>query len=68
MKMQQVTFLLPPYGTATLSLPEVLTTDTFIRLEAAVNDVIGEQAPSVAAKSETDRGAIEFDSWLVNLR
>ena len=32
MATQQISFLIPPYGTATLNLPELLTPDAFARL------------------------------------
>jgi hypothetical protein len=34
MATQQISFLIPPYGTATLSLPELLTPDAFARLDS----------------------------------
>ncbi|MBE2263545.1 MAG: hypothetical protein IAE92_12435 [Burkholderiaceae bacterium] len=68
MKMQQMTFLLPPYGTATLQFPEVLTSEKFARLESAVASAIREPLLHGGASVATDDpGTIEFDSWLTHL-
>lgn len=66
MATQQMTFLIPPYGTATLSLPEMLSPDAFTRLESAIGDALGEPRRGVGDLT-SDPGAIEFDSWLVHL-
>ncbi len=66
MKTQQITFLIPPDGAATLTLPERLTPDAFDRLEMAINDVLGGPR-NFCEPGATDRGSIEFDSWLVHL-
>lgn len=42
MTTQQMTFVLPPYGTASLTLPEHLTPDAFIRLELAIHRELGD--------------------------
>jgi hypothetical protein len=68
MTTQQITFLLAPYGTATLSLPERLTPDAFLRLNSAIGQALREPraaAGCAAAEAATDPGAIEVDSWLV---
>ena len=64
MATQQLTFSIPPYGTATLTLPEVLTPDAFARLDSAIDSVLGEprQNPGDAAP---DPGSIEYDSWVI---
>ncbi len=66
MKMQQITFLLPPYGTATLRLPEILTSDAFARLDSAIAVAMGEPCLGGSANATNDPGAIEFDSWLIH--
>ena len=38
MTTQQITFSIPPYGTAILTLPEHLTPDVFARLDSAIHD------------------------------
>lgn len=67
MTMKQMTFLIPPYGTATLSLPELLTPDAFIRLESAIGDALGDPRRDLGDHTAADPGTIEFDSWLVHL-
>ncbi len=62
MNTQRISFLIPPYGTATLTLPELLTTDAFARLDAAVDQALGNPMPAPATVA-TDPGAIEYDSW-----
>lgn len=65
MMTQQVTFQLPPHGTATLSLPEVLTSDAFARLDAAIGEALRERRLDGSGDAFADPGAVEFDSWLV---
>jgi hypothetical protein len=68
MTTQQLTFLLPPYGSATLTLPDRLTPETFTRLEAAIGAALGEpRRDAGAAPVARDPGAIEFDSWRAGL-
>ena len=67
MTMQQMTFLIPPYGTATLSLPELLTSDAFLRLESAIGDALGDPRRDPGDHTTAHPGAVEFDSWLVHL-
>ncbi len=62
MNTQRISILIPPYGTATLTLPELLTTDAFARLDAAVDQALGNLRPA-PAEVATDPGAIEYDSW-----
>lgn len=66
MTTQQITFLLPPYGTATLTLPELLTPDAFARLDSAIGDALREPCRNGIAHAANDPGAIEFDSWLIH--
>lgn len=66
MTTQQTTFLIPPYGTATLSLPEMLSPDAFNRIVSAIGDALGEPRRDLGDLT-ADPGAIEFDSWLVHL-
>ncbi len=68
MTTQQVTILIPPYGTATVTLPEILTPDAFARLDAAIDDALREPRGDGSADAANDPGAIEFGSWLVHLR
>ena len=67
MATQQMTFLIPPYGTGTLTLPELLTPEAFARLDSAISRVLGEarQDLGAAAAPDPDPGSIEFDSWLI---
>jgi hypothetical protein len=68
MTTQQITFLLAPYGTATLTFPERLTPDAFLRLDSAIGQALrepGTAAGSEPAEATTDPGAIEVDSWLL---
>ena len=67
MRMQQMTFLIPPYGTATLTLPELLTPDAFSRLESAIGDALGDPRRDLSDHTTTDPGSVEFDSWSVHL-
>lgn len=67
MATQQLTFLIPPYGTATLTLPELLTPEAFARLEAAIGGVLGEPRQDLGDAAPLDPGSIEFDSWLIQL-
>ena len=67
MTTQQITFSIPPHGTATLTLPGLLTPDAFARLDSAIGDALREPCRSGSADAASDPGAIEFDSWLVHL-
>jgi hypothetical protein len=67
MTTQQITFLIPPYGTATLTLPERLTPDAFARLDSAIGDALCERCRVGSAEPANHPGAIEFDSWLIHL-
>ncbi len=66
MTTQQITFLLPPYGTATLTLPELLTPDAFARLNSAIVDAVRGPCRNGGTDAANDPGAIEFDSWLIH--
>lgn len=66
MTTQQITFLIPPYGTAILGLPEMLTPDAFSRFESAIDDALGNSRRDLGDHTATDPGSIEFDSWLVH--
>ncbi|MEP7280936.1 MAG: hypothetical protein ABI696_03060 [Rubrivivax sp.] len=68
MTTQQITFLLPPYGSASLALPEMLTPETFARLDAAISDALREPHRCGTAEAADDPGAVEFDSWTVHRR
>jgi hypothetical protein len=69
MSTQHISFVLPPYGTATLALPEVLTPEAFARLDAAVGSAL--QEPSLCGSVHTahtthpanDPGTLEVASW-----
>jgi hypothetical protein len=65
MTTQQITFLLPPHGTATLTLPQLLTPDAFARLDSAIAEALREPCRNGSADAASDPGAIEFDSWLI---
>ena len=64
MTTQSISILLPPYGSATLTLPEVLTPDAFARLDKAIGDALREPRPAASPAAARDPAAIEFDSWL----
>lgn len=66
MNTQQLTFSIPPYGMATLTLPEMLTPDAFNRLDSAIGRVLGGPRREPGDATDTDPGSIEFDSWLVD--
>jgi hypothetical protein len=66
MTTQQITFLLPPYGTATLTLPKLLTPDAFARLDSAIGEGFREPCQNGIADAASDPGAIEFDSWSIH--
>ncbi|WP_137918135.1 hypothetical protein [Hydrogenophaga sp. 2FB] len=68
MTTQQMTFVIPPYGTATLSLPEMLTVDAFSRLTMAVSGALADVSPDADERIATDPGSIEVDSWRVNMK
>lgn len=65
MATQQMTFLIPPYGTAVLTLPELLTPEVFARLDSAIARVLGEPRRDPANAAAADPGSIECDSWLI---
>lgn len=67
MTTQQISISIPPYGTATLTLPELLTPDAFARLDSAISQALRDSCRNGSAESTEDPGAIEFDSWLANL-
>lgn len=64
MKTQQMTFSIPPYGTATLILPVLLTPDAFASLDSAISRELGEQRRELSGPSADDPGSIECDSWV----
>lgn len=64
MTTQQLTFLIPPYGNATLTLPDRLTPEAFARLDAAVDRALREPRPEPGGAAP-DPGSIEFDSWSI---
>jgi hypothetical protein len=66
MTTQKLTFLVPPYATATLMLPELLTPDAFARLESAVGEALREPRRDGGANANAP-GAIEYDSWSTHL-
>lgn len=62
MNTQRISVLIPPYGTATLTLPELMTSEAFARLDAAIDQALG--APNTGpAEAAKDPGAIEYESW-----
>ena len=65
MATQQLTFLIPPYGTATLTLPALLTPEAFARLDSAIDQVLGEPRQNPDDIAAPDPGSIEMDSWLI---
>jgi hypothetical protein len=66
MTTQQLSFLIPPYGTATLTLPALLTPEAFVRLESAIDRVLGVPQQQLGdTATAPDPGSIEFDSWLI---
>ena len=65
MTTQQITFSIPPYGTATLTLPGHLTPAVFARLDSAIGDALRESCCNSSADATNDPGAIEFDSWSI---
>ena len=65
MTTQQITFSIPPYGTAILTLPEHLTPDVFARLDSAIGDALRESCRKGSADAANDAGAVEFDSWSI---
>lgn len=65
MTTQQMTFLIPPYGTATLTLPELMTSEVFARLDAAIVRVLGERSQDLGDVAAADPGSIEVDSWSI---
>jgi hypothetical protein len=69
---QEITFLIPPYGTATLTLPERLSPDAYARLDSLIGVALREpcrngSADTANTDTANDPGAIEFASWLVHL-
>lgn len=66
MNTQEIRIQIPPYGTAQLSLPALLSVDRFQRLQAAVGAAVGE--PPAAQSAAADPGAVEFDSWRALLK
>lgn len=68
MNTQEMRFVIPPYGTATLRLPQLMSVDGFQRLQAAVDAALGEPPARGEAPPAADPGAIEFDSWRALLK
>lgn len=68
MNTQEIRFQIPPYGSAQLSLPELLSVDGFQRLQAAVGAIAGGPPKGQAPAAAADPGAVEFDSWLAHLK
>ena len=66
MTTQQMTFQIPPYGTATLTLPERLTPDAFVCLDTAISQALGEQRRALGDRAGNDPGSIQCDSWSVH--
>jgi hypothetical protein len=64
MTTQQISILIPPYGTATLTLPTMLTPDAFARLDAAIDRALGDPCQA-HGDAPPDPGSIEFDSWVI---
>ena len=65
MTTQRLTFLIPPYGTATLMLPELLAPEVFARLDSAIGRVLGEPRQDLGDAAAAEPGSIEFDSWVI---
>lgn len=66
MTTQQITFQLPPYGTASLTLPQLLTPDAFARLDAAISAALDEPRQADGSDPIRDPGATEYDAWRVD--
>jgi len=64
MTTQQISILIPPYGTATLTLPAMLTPDAFARLDSAIDQALVEPRQTLGHGAK-DPGSIEFDSWVI---
>lgn len=64
MTTQQIFILIPPYGTATLTLPAMLTPDAFARLDSAIDHALAEPSQALG-DAAPDPGSIEYDSWLI---
>ncbi|MCB4364217.1 hypothetical protein KIH07_10760 [Hydrogenophaga taeniospiralis] len=64
MTTQQISILIPPYGTATLTLPAMLTPDAFARLDSAIDQALAEPHQALG-DAAPDPGSIEYDSWLI---
>ncbi len=62
---RQMTFLIPPYGTATLTLPELVTPEVFARLDSVIGRVLGESRQGLGDAVAPEPGSVEFDSWLI---
>lgn len=65
MATQQISFLIPPYCTATLTLPELLTPELFARLDSAIGRALGEPRQDLGDVAAPDPGSVEFDSWSI---
>lgn len=65
MATQQMTFLIPPYCTATMTLPDLLTPEAFARLDSAIGRALGEPRQDRGDNAAPDPGSLEFDSWLI---
>ncbi len=68
MTTQQFTIPLPDYGCATLTLPLNFGADALGPLEQAFGSLVRLLRRDLAAAAAGDAGAIEFDSWLAQLR
>lgn len=66
MTTRQMTFPIPPYGAATLTLPAALPPDAFIRLDSAISQALGEQRRQLGDHVTNDPGSIEYASWSVH--
>lgn len=67
MTLQKTTLAIPDCAPATLTLPDPLTLDSIGRIEEAIGSLFRMFRKDLRGSAEGDPGAIEYDSWSINL-
>lgn len=67
MTLQQTTLPIPNCAPAMLTLPDPLTLDSIGRIEEAIGSLFRMFRKDLRGSADADPGAIEYDSWSINL-
>jgi hypothetical protein len=68
MTMRQTTLSLPDGARATLTLPDPPSADAIAHLEDAIGSLLRRLRRELGNEAGDDPGAVEFESWLRQLR